>query len=150
MLALYWLIVAARMPRNPPWEGPLGAPVPIPRYDRLLLSAQTSVQPKCDLCWIETARIFCDVVFMMINEDHGTKRRKTMLTNSKIALSVALVLATASTAMAAPKKQAVRHQTTIQHQVPANAYMSFGAAAGSTTVRHSNEKLQDIGFKEYL
>jgi hypothetical protein len=39
-----------------------------------------------------------------------------MLTNSKIALSVALVLATASAAMAAPKHP-VRHKTGIrQHQ----------------------------------
>ena len=54
-----------------------------------------------------------------------------MLTNSKIALSVALVLATASAAFAAPKQATVRHQPTIQQQVPANAYMSF-AAVGST------------------
>jgi len=39
-----------------------------------------------------------------------------MLTNSKIALSVALVLATASAAMAAPKN-AVRHQTAITPSV---------------------------------
>ena len=47
-----------------------------------------------------------------------------MLTNSKIALSVALVLATASAAIAAPK-HAVRHQTTVARQVPAGAYLSF-------------------------
>jgi hypothetical protein len=38
------------------------------------------------------------------------------LTNSKIALSVALILATASAAVAAPKL--VRHQPTIAEQVP--------------------------------
>ena len=57
-----------------------------------------------------------------------------MLTNSKIALSVALVLATASTAFAAPKQAAVRHQPTIQQQIPANAYMSFGAVRSSGSV----------------
>jgi hypothetical protein len=70
-----------------------------------------------------------------------------MLTNSKIALSVALVLATASAATAAPK-HAVRHQT-IQQQVPANAYLSFGAVR-ATTVKSSNQKIQDIGFDENL
>jgi hypothetical protein len=87
-------------------------------------------------------------VFMMINDDYGKKRRKTMSTNSKIALSVALVLATASAATAAPK-QAVRHQTAIQRQVPANAYLSLGAAR-ATTVKPSNQTIQDIGFKENL
>jgi hypothetical protein len=71
-----------------------------------------------------------------------------MLTNSKIALSIALVLATASAATAAPK-QAVRNQTTIQQQVPANAYLSFGSVR-STTVKPSNVKIQDIGFNENL
>jgi hypothetical protein len=71
-----------------------------------------------------------------------------MLTNSKIALSIAIVLATASAATAAPK-QAVRHQTTIQHQVPANAYLSFGAVR-ATTGKPSNVKIQDIGFNESL
>ena len=50
-----------------------------------------------------------------------------MLTNSKIALSAALVLATASAALAAPK-HAVRHQTAIERQAPAGAYLSFGSA----------------------
>ena len=49
-----------------------------------------------------------------------------MLTNSKIALSVALVLATASAAVAAPK-HAVRHRTAIERQVRANAWLSFGS-----------------------
>jgi len=57
-----------------------------------------------------------------------------MLTNSKIALSVALVLATVSTALAAPKEATVRHQPTIQQQIPANAYMSFGAVRSSGSV----------------
>ena len=81
-----------------------------------------------------------------------------MLTNSKIALSVALVLATASAAIAAPK-HAVRHQTTVARQVPANAYLSFarhqGTYLGVGSARASgsaNEscylKIQDIGIDE--
>ena len=46
-----------------------------------------------------------------------------MLTNSKIALAVALVLATASAAVAAPKHP-VRHDGAIQRQVPANVLIS--------------------------
>jgi hypothetical protein len=69
-----------------------------------------------------------------------------MLTNSKIALSAALVLATASAAFAAPKHP-VRHQATIQQQVPANAYLSFGSVRSTGS---SNMTIQDIGFKESL
>ncbi|HEY7300747.1 MAG TPA: hypothetical protein VH684_22850 [Xanthobacteraceae bacterium] len=69
-----------------------------------------------------------------------------MLTNSKIALSVALVLATASAALAAPK-HAVRHQTATVRQVPANAYLSFGSVRRNEP---SNMKIQDIGFNENL
>ena len=81
-----------------------------------------------------------------------------MLTNSKIALSVALVLATASAAIAAPK-QAVRHQTTVAQQVPTGAYLSFarqqgtyrgvGSAHASGSVNESCYlKIQDIGNEE--
>ena len=81
-----------------------------------------------------------------------------MLTNSKIALSVALVLATASAAIAAPK-HAVRHQTTVAQQVPAGAYLSFarqqgtylgvGSARASGSVNESCYlKIQDIGNEE--
>ena len=56
-----------------------------------------------------------------------------MLTNSKVALSIALVLVTASAVLAAPK-QAVRHQTTIERQVPASAYLSFGAVRSTGSV----------------
>ena len=81
-----------------------------------------------------------------------------MLTNSKIALSVALVLATASPAIAAPK-HAVRHQTTVARQVPAGAYLSFarhqgtylgvGSARASASVNESCYlKIQDIGNEE--
>ena len=46
-----------------------------------------------------------------------------MLTNSKIALAVALVLATASAAVAAPKHP-VRHDAAIQRQAPANVLIN--------------------------
>jgi hypothetical protein len=46
-----------------------------------------------------------------------------MLTNSKIALAVALVLATASAAVAAPKRP-VRHDAAIQRPVPANVLIN--------------------------
>ena len=73
-----------------------------------------------------------------------------MLTNSKIALSVALVLATASAALAAPK-HTVRPHTAIERQVPANAYLSFGSVRPTNSVKEpSNMKIQDIGFKENL
>ena len=62
-----------------------------------------------------------------------------MLTNSKIALSLALFVATASGAMAA-SKHVVRHHSAMAHsamahsamawQTPATTYLSFG----STTV----------------
>ena len=74
-----------------------------------------------------------------------------MLTNSKIALSVALVLATASTAMAAPKQATVRHRPTIQHQVPANAYLSFGAVRSTGSVNVPGYmRIQDQGFNESI
>ena len=73
-----------------------------------------------------------------------------MLTNSKIALSVALVLATASAAMAAPK-HAVRHQTALERQVPAGAYLSFGSVRPTNSANEpSNMKIQDIGLKESI
>jgi hypothetical protein len=75
-----------------------------------------------------------------------------MLNISKIALSVALVLATASSAIAAPK-HAVRHQTTVARQVPAGAYLSFARHQGTYQgVGSAHEscylKIQDIGIDE--
>jgi hypothetical protein len=63
-----------------------------------------------------------------------------MLTNSKIALSVALVLATASAAMAAPKHP-VRQSTAIQRQVPPGTYLSSVNQPLYMTI-------QDIGYRE--
>ena len=51
-----------------------------------------------------------------------------MLTKSKIALSVALVLGTATAATAAPKHPVHRPQAAVERQAPAGAYQSFGSA----------------------
>jgi hypothetical protein len=78
-----------------------------------------------------------------------------MLTKSKIALSLAVVIATGSAAMAAPK-HAVRHHMAAAHsattrQVPARAYLSLGSArAEGRVAKPSYMSIQDIGFKEYL
>jgi hypothetical protein len=73
-----------------------------------------------------------------------------MLTNSKIALSLALVLGTVSAGLAAPK-HAVRHHTAIQRQVPAGAYLSFGSVRPTGSVNTPTYmKIQDIGLKENL
>jgi hypothetical protein len=70
----------------------------------------------------------------------------------KIALSLALVFATASAAMAAPK-HAVRHHAATARQLPASAYLSFGSSFGS--VGGANRvatplymTIQDIGIRE--
>jgi len=71
-----------------------------------------------------------------------------MLTNSKIPLAVALVLATASSAVAAPK-QAVRHQTAVERQIPASALLSFGSVRPANSANEPTYmKIQDIGIKE--
>src|SRR5215469_421302 len=70
-----------------------------------------------------------------------------MLTNSKIALSVALVLASASAALAAPKHP-VRHNTAIQRQAPANAYLSFGAVRSTGSAKQPPYMtIQDFGVR---
>jgi len=63
-----------------------------------------------------------------------------MLTNSKIALSLALVLATVSAAVAAPKQPA-RHQTTIQQQVPGShlSLDSVGSAGSARSTGPANQ-----------
>jgi hypothetical protein len=55
-----------------------------------------------------------------------------MLTKSKIALSLALVLGTATAATAAPKHPVHRQQAAVERQVPSAAYQSFGSAHRST------------------
>ena len=71
-----------------------------------------------------------------------------MLSNSKIALSVALVLATASVAAAAPKHP-VRHQTPTVQQVPTGAYLSFASASRTNSpAEPSYMKIQDQGIRD--
>jgi hypothetical protein len=92
-------------------------------------------------------------MFVSINDQGRSlieaQRRQTMLTNSKIALSAALVLATASAAVAAPK-QAVRHQTAVERQVPASAWLSFGSVRSTGSVNQPTYMtIQDIGNRDY-
>ena len=71
-----------------------------------------------------------------------------MLTNSKIALAVALVLATASAAIAAPKHP-VRHQTPTVQQVPAGTYLSFASVRATNSVNQpAYMKIQDQGIRD--
>jgi hypothetical protein len=92
-----------------------------------------------------------------------------MLTNSKIALSLALVLATVSAAAAAPR-QAAHHQTTAQQQVPEGAHLSLNSGRSTGSVRstglpnqpsnisafeferlaHLIEAIDEIGTKDYF
>ena len=71
-----------------------------------------------------------------------------MLTHSKIALSVALVLATASAAVAAPK-QAVRHQVPTVQQVAAGAHLSFASVRPANSANEpAYIKIQDQGIRD--
>ena len=71
-----------------------------------------------------------------------------MLTKSKIALSVALVFATASASVAAPK-QTVRHPSTIARQLPASTYLSFAAVRSANTAKEPEYmKIQDQGIRD--
>jgi hypothetical protein len=82
-----------------------------------------------------------------------------MLTNLKITLSVALVLGTASAALAAPKHAVLHHKMRMtQQQVPPRSYLSLGGTR-STVLRvrstgqiadPSNFKIEDIGFRQDL
>jgi hypothetical protein len=68
--------------------------------------------------------------------------------SKKIALSLALVLATPSTAMAVPK-HAVRHHAATARHLPAGAYLSFGSVRGPRGVAQpSYMTIQDIGIKD--
>jgi hypothetical protein len=78
------------------------------------------------------------------------QRKQTMLTNSKIALSVALVFATASAAAAAPKP-AVHHQTATARHLPAASYLRTGSARSGDLVNSANPcyfKIQTIGNED--
>jgi hypothetical protein len=67
-----------------------------------------------------------------------------MLTNSKLVLSAALVLATASAAVAAPRHP-VRHQTPTVQQVPAGF---ASASRANSTNEPAYMKIQDQGIRE--
>jgi hypothetical protein len=70
-----------------------------------------------------------------------------MLTKSKLALSLMLVLGTASVATAATK-HSVRHQrTAVERQVPASAYQSYGSARGPGS-EPEYMRIQDRDFRE--
>jgi len=76
-----------------------------------------------------------------------------MLTNSKIALSVALVLATASAAAAAAAapKPAVHHQTATARHLPAASHLRTGSARSGDSVNTGNPcyfEIQTIGSEE--
>ncbi|HEY7301040.1 MAG TPA: hypothetical protein VH684_24385 [Xanthobacteraceae bacterium] len=73
-----------------------------------------------------------------------------MLTKSKIALSVALVLATASASVAAPR-HSVRHPSASARQVPASTYLSFATVRAANTAKEPTYmKIQDQGIRENL
>ena len=74
-----------------------------------------------------------------------------MLTDSKIALSIAIVLATASAAVAAPHKPAVHHQTATARHLPAASYLHTGSARSGDSVNSGNPcyfEIQTIGDEE--
>ena len=72
-----------------------------------------------------------------------------MFTNSKIALSFALVVATASAAIAAPKAAVRHHQTATVRHLPAASYLRTGSAHSADSVNESCYfKIQDIGNED--
>ena len=74
-----------------------------------------------------------------------------MLTRSKIALSLALVLGTASAAAAATKHPAHDQRTAVERQAPAAAYQSFGSARGNGPVQEPTYMyIQDEGYRNSL
>jgi hypothetical protein len=66
-----------------------------------------------------------------------------MLINSKIALSLALLVATASGAMAASKR-AVGHHSAMAHS--ATTYLSFGSTTGSRRVYMNKQDIPTPDF----
>src|SRR5262249_38261549 len=94
------------------------------------------------------SRLFA--VFVFINDEGKSwitaQRKQTMLTKSRVAMSVALVLATASAAIAAPKP-AVRHQTATARHLPAPT----GSARSGDSVNTGNPcyfEIQTIADEE--
>ena len=73
-----------------------------------------------------------------------------MLTTSNIALSLVLVLATASAAVSAPK-QAPLHQTMIQQQVLAGSHLSLNSvpATGSVPSTDKANQSSNVSQREF-
>jgi hypothetical protein len=72
-----------------------------------------------------------------------------MVTKSRIALSLALVLGVSSAAMASPQHRIHRAQNAWQHQVPAAAYKSFGSVPSTRQRREpAYMYIQDQDLKE--
>ena len=77
-----------------------------------------------------------------------------MITKSKIGLSLALVLATASAATAAARHPVRQHPATVHsamvRQLPASSYLSFGSAGGAgRVIEPTYMRIQTIGIKVY-
>jgi hypothetical protein len=72
-----------------------------------------------------------------------------MLTKSKIALSLAIVLGAASVAMATPKHSVHHHGIAVQRQAPAAAYKSFDYAPGKV-LEPDYIRIQDQDFKNQI
>ena len=56
------------------------------------------------------------------------KEEETMSIKTNIALSLAVILGTASAALAAPKHAVHHHQAAVVHQIPNSAYQAYGSA----------------------
>jgi hypothetical protein len=74
-----------------------------------------------------------------------------MLTYSNIALSLALVLGTASVATAAPKHSVHHHLAAGARQVPSTAYRSYGSVRGTgQAYEPSYMSIQDQDWKNQI
>ena len=69
------------------------------------------------------------------------------MTNSKIVLSLALVLGMASAAVAATKHPVHHPRTAVEQQVPAGAYQSYGSARPNSS-EPAYMRIQDRDFNE--
>src|SRR5215467_2547947 len=96
------------------------------------LASQYFCPLKLDPCSMESASLLWNICSHKRIKD-GT-RRQAMLTNSKFALSLAIVLATASAAMATPK-QPIHPNTAIHQQVPAGSHLSLDSTGSTGSMR---------------
>ena len=136
---------------------------------RLSVADQYLCPLKLDPSWMESGGLLWNICSYKRIKD-GITGGKPMLTNSKIALSLALVLATASAAMAAPKHPVRPNTAAIQQQVSAGSHLSLNSGNSPVSVRSAGsvdkpsnispqgyerlkrlmESFQDIGLKEDL